>query len=36
MPKKLRQGIPKELLAEQIKMYSLDAGILQKTIPKTP
>ena len=36
-PKKLRQDNAKEFLSEQIKMYCLDAGILQeKTMPETP
>ena len=35
-PKKLRQDNAKEFLSEQLKMYCLDAGILQKTIPEAP
>ena len=36
-PKKLRQDNAKEFLSEQLKIYCLDAGILQEnTIPETP
>ena len=36
-PKKLRQDNAKEFLSKQIRMYCLQAGIIQeKTIPETP